>query len=140
MNIRYPIYEGVYRILTLGMAMSETSAPQETLTQGSRQCHTVGKVQFHLQRQGTAVHKGIAVFQSGPVIEFFIGPVYRLISGQCRSSKIEEEHFSRIGKEIQVISAFCRKLRRRDGHMTVTVFHMQVFRSIYPFVPAFGIT
>ena len=116
------------------------NAPQETLTQGSRQCHTVGKVQFHLQRQGTAVHKGIAVFQSGPVIEFFIGPVYRLISGQCRSSKIEEEHFSRIGKEIQVISAFCRKLRRRDGHMTVTVFHMQVFRSIYPFVPAFGIT
>ena len=124
----------------LGMAISETSAPQETLTQGSRQCHTVGKVQFHLQRQGTAVHKGIAVFQSGPVIEFFIGPVYRLISGQCRSSKIEEEHFSRIGKEIQVISTFCRKLRRRDGHMTVTVFHMQVFRSIYPFVPAFGIT
>ena len=49
----------------LGMAMSETSAPQETLTQGSRQCHTVGKVQFHLQRQGTAVHKGIAVFQGG---------------------------------------------------------------------------
>ena len=28
----------------LGMAMSETSAPQETFTQGSRQCHTVGKV------------------------------------------------------------------------------------------------
>lgn len=50
----------------LGMAMSETSAPQETLTQGSRQCHTVGKVQFHLQRQGTAVHKGIAVFRVAP--------------------------------------------------------------------------
>ena len=29
------------------------------------------------------------------------------------------------GKEIQVISAFYRKQRRRGGHMTATVFHMQ---------------
>ena len=66
------IYHNTNSDSILGMAISETSAPQETLTKGSRQCHTVGKVQFHLQRQGTAVHKRLAVFQGRPVTEIFI--------------------------------------------------------------------
>lgn len=93
------IYQKTNSDSILGMAMSKISAPQETLTQGNRRCHTIGKVEFHIQCQGTTVHKDITVLQDGSVLEILIGPVYRPISDQSRNSKNEEEHFSRIGDD-----------------------------------------
>lgn len=77
--------------------MSKISAPQETLTQRNRRCHTIGKVEFHIQCQGTTVHKDITVLQDGSVLEILIG--HRPISDQSRNSKNEEEHFFHIGDD-----------------------------------------
>ena len=62
-----------------------------------------------------AVDEGVPVVQRGAVMQHFLPPIHRLISGESRSPSIDKHDFSGVRQYLEVISAIRRELRDRKS-------------------------
>lgn len=101
MNIRYPIYEGVYRILTflfslvndkadsqsyLRMEITRIRSEQSPFLDLQQEHHPVGQISLKGRSQPTAIDKAVTVCHRRPVRKQGGSPVDRLETAQCRES------------------------------------------------------
>ena len=124
----------------LRMKLPRVATPQATLPEVGEQSDTVCHVKLHIERQCTAVDKGVPVMERGAVMQHLFAPVHRFISGKSRSSCIDEHDFTGIGEYLEVVSPLRRELRHRYLPVLVRVVLQQVFAAEHPFVSAFGIS
>ena len=95
----------------LRVKLPRVATPKATLPQIGKQGYTVCHVAFHIERQRAAVDEGVPVVQRGAVMQHFLPPIHRLISGESRSPSIDEHDFSGVRQYLEVISAIRRELR-----------------------------
>ena len=72
----------------LRMKLLRVATPQATLPQVGKQGDTVCHIALHIERQRTAIDEGVPVVQRGAVMQHFLPPIHRLISGESRSPGI----------------------------------------------------
>ena len=119
----------------LRMKLPRVATPQATLPEVGEQGDTVSHVKLHIERQRTAVDEGVPVMERGAVMQHFLAPIHRLISGESRSPRIDEHDFTGIGKYLEIVAALRRELRHRYGGVLVGVLFQEILPSEHPFVP-----
>ena len=123
----------------LRMKLSRVATPQATFPEVGEQSDTVSHVKLRIERQRTAVDEGVPVMERGAVMQHFFAPVHRFISGESRSTRIDEHDFSGIGEYLEVVSALRRELCHGYLSVLVRVVLQQVFAAEHPFVPLFRV-
>ena len=117
------------------MKLPRVATPQATLPEVGEQSDTVCHVKLHIERQCTAVDKGVPVMERGAVMQHLFAPVHRFISGKSRSSCIDEHDFTGIGEYLEVVAALRRELRHGYLGVLVGIVLQQVFATEHPLVP-----
>ena len=121
------------------MKLPRVATPQATLPEVGEQSDTVCHVKLHIERQCTAVDKGVPVMERGAVMQHLFAPVHRFISGKSRSPCIDEHDFTGIGEYLEVVSPLRRELRHGYLPVLVRVVLQQVFAAEHPFIPLFRV-
>ena len=119
----------------LRVKLPSVTTPKATLPQIGKQGYTVCHVAFHIERQRAAVDEGVPVVQRGAVMQHFLPPIHRLISGESRSPGIDEHDFSGVRQYLEVISALRRELRHGNLGVLVGIVLQKVFAAKHPLVP-----
>ena len=119
----------------LRVKLPRVATPKATLPQIGKQGYTVCHVAFHIERQRAAVDEGVPVVQRGAVMQHFLPPIHRLISGESRSPSIDEHDFSGVRQYLEVISAIRRELRHGYLGVLIGVVLQEVFATEHPLVP-----
>ena len=123
----------------LRMKLPRVATPQATLPEVGEQSDTVCHVKLHIERQCTAVDKGVPVMERGAVMQHLFAPVHRFISGKSRSPCIDEHDFTGIGEYLEVVSPLRRELRHGYLPVLVRVVLQQVLAAEHPFIPLFRV-
>jgi len=118
----------------LRMELPCVATPQQALPEVGEQGDTVSHVKLHIERQRTAVDEGVPVMERGAVMQHFLAPIHRLISGESRSPRIDEHYFTGVGEYLEIITALRRELRHRYGGILVRVVLQEVFATEHPLV------
>ena len=124
----------------LRMKLLRVATPQTPFPEIGKQGDTVSHVKLQIERQRTAVDEGVPVMERGAVMQYLLAPVHRFISGESRSTRIDEHDFTSIGEYLEVVSALRRELCHGYLSVLVRVVLQQVFAAEHPFVSAFGIS
>ena len=133
------LYITFYSRPELRMELSRVATPQATLPKIGKQGDTVSHVKLDIERQCTAIDESVPVVQRGSVMQHFLTPIHRLISGESRNAPIDEDDFPGIGQQLEVIAALRRKLCHRYGGVLVRVVLQEVFATEHPLVPPFRV-
>ena len=116
------------------MELSRVATPQATLPEVGEQGNTVSHVELHIERQRTAVDEGVTVMERGAVMQHLLAPIHRFIPGESRSTRIDEDDFTRVGQYLEVVTALCRELSHGYLCVLVRVVLQQVLAAEHPFV------
>ena len=77
--------------------------------------------------------------ERGAVMQHLLAPIHRFIPGESRSTRIDEDDFTRVGQYLEVVTALCRELSHGYLCVLVRVVLQQVLAAKHPFVTFFRI-